>query len=198
MSKNTPKLNARLGWNHHFKSMIHMGEIRKIGVYGYSVLSVIKSYSDFKTGKAIVHQRKIADLIGASVRQVQREIEKLERLDYLTRTGKKGRTYIYQVREKVHFMSDEGMPHAAASWPYIPTKTQTVVNEMKQFIETGKVSGKNLIHIENLQININDYSTNVIASLGELDTLPANLKDKLLSMISKSAERKTVKTYTHD
>jgi len=86
-------------------------------------------------------------------------------------------------------MSEEGVPQASASWSYIPTKTKTAVNEMKQFIETGKLSGQNLIHIENLQININDYSTNVIASLGNLDALPPKLKDKLLSIISKSTGR---------
>jgi len=58
MTNNPPKLNAYLGWNHQFKSMIHMGEIRKMGVYGYATFAVIKSCTDFNTGKAIVPQKK--------------------------------------------------------------------------------------------------------------------------------------------
>lgn len=197
MNKNLG-FNAEVGWFHSFKSMVLSGGINIIGVYGYAVLSVMKSYANFHTGKATIGQEKIAKLLGISVKQVQREIKKLTKLGHVKIVGKWGRTNIYQVQEKIQFTSHDGKPAVIATMPYISTAMESAVQQLKIFRETGKLENSDFIHIENLQVNINYITDNIINNIGNLDTLPPELEKAMKNIQTHLSGRKKQQSYSQD
>lgn len=195
---NTEVFNAEVGWFHSFKSLVLSGGINEIGIYGYGVLSVMKCYANFHTGKATIGQEKIAKLLGISVKQVQREIKKLTMLGHLKIVGKWRRTNIYQVQEKIQFTSHDGKPAVIASMPYISTAMESAVKQLKIFKETGKLEKSDFIHIENLQVNINYITDNNINFTENLDALSPELGKAMRNIQTHLSGRKKQQSYTQD
>lgn len=150
-------LDAQAAWFHVFKSMIENGDFAKMGPYAISVYMVVKCYTNWKTGRAWPGIETIVEKSGISKRQVINALKTLEDFGYVIKT-KHGRSNIYTLREKVEVYEknseEDGRPAAIASWDYIPRTVKDASVELRNFVLTGKKDGLNIIHIEFLNINL--------------------------------------------
>jgi len=151
---------AETTWFHIFKAMIDNGDAAKMGGTTYLVYSVIKSHTNFSSGRAFPAHEMIAEKSGISVDQVKRCINKLIEMEYITK-GKKGRHNVYTLREKVQMFDVAGRPVAEATWDYLPNMVRAAVADLKNVLLTGELTGAKIVHIERLNIQINNGNYNV-------------------------------------
>jgi len=150
---------AETTWFHVFKSMIDSGDLANMTGSELKVYLVVKSFTNFSTGRSFPAIENIAESSGLSASQVTRALRKLEANDYI-RIEKKGRRNHYTLREKVDCVDDTGRPAAVATWDYIPQGVTAAQAELKNFLASG-VDGK-IINIERLTLNVfTDHSTQV-------------------------------------
>ena len=97
---------AETAWFHIFKTMIDNGDVARMGPYAVTVYLVIKSHTNFATGRAFPALETIAEKSGVSLAQVKRELKTLEKFGYIT-TEKKGRSNHYTLREKIEINPKE-------------------------------------------------------------------------------------------
>lgn len=161
---------AQTTWFHVFKAMVDNGDIAKLGPYAVTVYLVIKSFTNFSTGRAFPSVETIVEKSGISDKQVRRCLIILEESGYITRE-KKGRNYVYTLREKIEFTDQEGRPAAVATWDYLPSTIEAARAELRNFQMTGKGDGK-IINIEravfNIQIGNHNHQTNLNADLDKI------------------------------
>lgn len=172
---------AETSWFHMFRDMIESGDVARMGPIATTVYLVIKSHTNFKTGDAFPSVELIAEKSGVSARQVMRELKTLEEHQYITKV-RKGRQNVYTLREKVSIASGEdGRPMAVATWDYLPSSVQHAVADLKNVLVTGEFAGARIVHIERLQVNIqqNFGSGNVQINEADIDKLPQKVKDVL-------------------
>lgn len=177
---------AETTWFHVFKDMIDNGDMATLDGSTIKVYLVIKSYTNFSTGRAFPAHDLIASKAGLSERQVIRCLLELEQAQYITKE-KVGRHNVYTLREKVSIKDSEGRPQAVATWDYIPNSVKDAMAELKHAVITGDMVGGKIIHIENLVLNMNitgDNSTQVNINAADFDKLPINIKEKLAEMRS--------------
>lgn len=174
---------AETTWFHVFKDMIDNGDMATLDGSTIKVYLVIKSYTNFSTGRAFPAHDLIASKAGLSERQVIRCLLELEQAQYITKE-KVGRHNVYTLREKVSIKDSEGRPQAVATWDYIPNSVKDAMAELKHAVITGDMVGGRIIHIENLVLNVmtGDNSTQVNINGADFDKLPVNIKDKLAGM----------------
>lgn len=141
-------------WFHVFKSMIESGELANISGSAIKVYLVIKSHSNYKSGKSFPSEETMAEKSGLSVSQVKRCVKELKELAYLSVT-KQGRKNHYMLKEKVSVRNEKGNSTAQVTWDYIPGMVADAVEELKNYVKTGHTEKTQIIHIENLQLNIN-------------------------------------------
>jgi len=154
---------AETTWFHVFKTMIDSGELAKMDGSTVKVYLVVKAHTNFATGRSFPAIETISEKAGMSSRQVIRCLEHLEELGYITKE-KKGRNNSYTLREKIQIEDEQGRPSAVATWDYLPSTVQHAVADLKNVLVTGELAGAKIVHIERLQVNINnlhDSSTNV-------------------------------------
>jgi len=144
---------AETAWFHIFKTMIDNGDVAKMGPYAVTVYLVIKSHTNFATGRAFPALETIADKSGVSLAQVKRELKTLAKLGYIS-TEKRGRSNNYTLREKIEIRDDAGRPSAVATWDYLPASVSAAVADLKNVMMTGDTSGARVVHIERLTVNI--------------------------------------------
>jgi len=167
---------AETTWFHVFKSMIDSGDLAAMTGSELKVYLVVKSFTNFSTGRSFPAIETIAQNSGLSPSQVTRALRKLETNDYI-KIQKKGRKNCYTLREKVNCTDDDGRPSAVATWDYIPHGVTDAQAELKNFLSSG-VDGK-IINIERLTLNVfNDKSTQI-----NFDNLS---KTELLAELKKS------------
>lgn len=142
---------AETAWFHVFKTMIDNGDVAKMGPYAVTVYLVIKSHTNFATGRAFPALETIAEKSGVSLAQVKRELKTLEKLGYIT-TEKKGRSNLYTLREKIEIRDDAGRPSAVATWDYLPSSVSEAVADLKNVLWTG--DSARVVHIERLTVNV--------------------------------------------
>ena len=161
---------AQTTWFHIFKAMIDNGDVAKLGPYAVTVYLVIKSYTNFSTGRAFPSVETIAEKSGISAPQVKRCLVILENTGYITRE-KKGRSNVYTLREKVEFTDKDGRPAAVATWDYLPSTIEAARAELRNFQMTGQNDGK-IVNIEraifNIQIGNNSRQTNFNMDLDKI------------------------------
>ena len=161
---------AQTTWFHIFKAMIDNGDVAKLGPYAVTVYLVIKSYTNFSTGRAFPSVETIAEKSGISAPQVKRCLVILENTGYITRE-KKGRSNVYTLREKVEFTDKDGRPAAVATWDYLPSTIEAARAELRNFQMTGKNDCK-IVNIEravfNIQIGNNSRQTNFNMDLDKI------------------------------
>jgi hypothetical protein len=176
---------AETTWFHVFKDMIDNGDMAALDGSTIKVYLVIKSYTNFSTGRAFPAHDLIASKAGLSERQVIRCLLELEQAEYITKE-KVGRHNVYTLREKVSIKDSEGRPQAVATWDYIPNSVKDAMAELKHAVITGDMVGGRIIHIENLVLNVmtGDNSTQVNINSADFDKLPVNIKEKLADMRS--------------
>jgi DNA-binding MarR family transcriptional regulator len=162
MSNQQELFQAETTWFHIFKAMIDNGDAAKMGGTAFLVYSVIKSHTNFSTGRSFPAHETIAEKSGISVDQVKRCINKLIEMEYITK-GKRGRQNVYTLREKVQVLDVEGRPTAEATWDYLPNMVKAAVADLKNVLMSGDLAGAKIVHIErlNIQINNGDHNVNV-------------------------------------
>ena len=97
---------AETTWFHVFKDMIDSGDMATLDGSSIKVYLVIKSYTNFSTGRAFPALELIASKAGLSERQVMRCLIELEKLGYISKE-KTGRHNTYTLREKVSIKDSE-------------------------------------------------------------------------------------------
>ena len=182
---------AETSWFHVFKDMIDNGDMAKLDGSAIKVYLVVKSYTNFATGRAFPAIELIAEKAGLSERQVMRCFTELENAGYITKE-KVGRQNVYTLREKVNIRSEDGRPQAVATWDYIPNSVKSAMAELKHAIVTGEMVGGRIIHIEHLVLNVaTDQSTQVNINT-DFEKIPADVREKLLSLRN-SLDKKDIK-----
>ncbi|MES2832481.1 MAG: helix-turn-helix domain-containing protein [Pseudomonadota bacterium] len=186
---------AETHWFHMFKSMIDSGDIAKIGPYATCVYIVIKAHTNFSNGRSFPSIETIAEKSGMSIAQVKRELRVLLESGYITKKLV-GRKNNYTLREKVRINDENGTPQAVATWDYLPATVRHAVADLQNVLLSGEISGARIVHIERLQLNINNVSSgginiNVEQLLTDIDKLPSNVKAVLKSAFTASRSKRT-------
>jgi biotin operon repressor len=146
---------AETTWFHVFRDMIESGDVAKLGPHAVTVYLVIKAHTNFSTGRAFPALDTIAEKSGISESQVKRSITKLEEFGYIGKE-KKGRSNIYTLREKVQLTDEHGRPTAMATWDYLPSSVSHAMADLKNVLMTGDLGGAKIVHIERLNVQINN------------------------------------------
>jgi len=192
MTKHQAELfSAETTWFHVFKDMIDNGDMARLDGSAIKVYLVVKSFTNFSTGRAFPALDLIAEKAGLSERQVMRCLTELEDAGYISKS-KAGRHNIYTLREKVTIKDDSGRPQAVATWDYIPNSVRDAVADLKHVMVTGDLGGAKIVNIENLTVNIvsmGDNSTNINVSESSLAKLPKEMQEMLRSIREKTGSR---------
>lgn len=192
MSKNQAELfSAETTWFHVFKDMIDSGDMARLDGSAIKVYLVVKSYTNFSTGRAFPALELIAEKAGLSERQVIRCLAELESAGYIGKE-KAGRHNLYTLREKVSLKDAEGRPQAVATWDYIPNSVRDAVADLRNVMVTGDLGGAKIVTIQNLTVNVvnvSDNATNIIVNEADLSKLPKGLQEKISELKAKAKGR---------
>ena len=173
---------AETTWFHVFKDMIDSGDMARLDGSAIKVYLVIKSYTNFSTGRAFPAIELIAEKAGLSKIQVMRCLKNLEKAEYITKS-KSGRHNVYILREKVSIKDCEGRPQAVATWDYIPSSVRDAMAELKHAVVSGEMVGGKVIHIESLVLNLaTGDSTQININGMDLEKIPPDLQERLLAI----------------
>jgi DNA-binding transcriptional ArsR family regulator len=173
---------AETTWFHVFKAMIDSGELAEMSGSSVKIYLVVKAYTNFSTGRSFPALETIAEKSGLSIAQVKRELISLEERGYIKK-NKVGRNNVYTLREKVEIQDENGRPAAVASWDYLPSSVQAAVADLKKVLVTGDLAGAKVVHIDRLQVNfINAQDNAVVINIQDLESLPKEMKEALLSI----------------
>lgn len=180
---------AETSWFHVFKTMIDGGDVAQIGPLAFTVYCVIKSHTNFSTGRAFPALETIAEKSGISLAQVKRELKILEERGYLTKE-KKGRSNTYTLREKVGITDEQGRPAGVATWDYLPSSVQAAVADLRRVLVEGDWNGARIVNIERLTVNVNTGSGPQVNF--NLDTITdKKLREQLEKLIQSSTRAKS-------
>lgn len=194
----TPKqaelYEAQTSWFHLFRSMIENGDMAALPATAVKTYLVIKSYTNFTTGRSFPAIETIVSKSGVSRAQVMRDLKSLTQFGYLTKE-KMGRANVYHLREKVEIQDEAGRPAAVATWDYLPSSVRDAVADLKNVLVTGDFEGAKIVHIERLQVNVihqhdQAINLNVQQMLGSLDSLPPDLKERVIKAMQAQAASK--------
>lgn len=137
-----PPMRPNTYWFHIFQAMIDQ-DLAMLGPYAFTVYCVIKSHCNIQTGVAIASIETIARKAGISPRHVMRQIKKLERQGYISKS--RARKYNeYRLTEKVAISDSNGSHHGHAQWDYQPLQIESTVKELKRRLLAMEVSARNI------------------------------------------------------
>jgi hypothetical protein len=187
----TELFTAVTTWFHVLNDMIDGGDMAKLDGSAVKVYLVVKSHTNFATGRAFPSLELIQEKAGLSKSQAIRSLASLEEFGYITKE-KSGRHNVYTLREKVSIRDEEGRPQAVATWDYIPHRVKEAIAELKHATVSGELMGGKIIHIETLNLNVNIFNgenanqtvNNLIA--GDLDKLPPDMRKSLEAIRDKA------------
>ena len=186
---------AQTTWFHVFKDMIDSGDMAKLDGSTIKTYLVIKSYTNFSTGRAFPAIDLIAEKAGLSERQVMRCLTELESSGYITK-AKSGRHNLYTLREKVTITDDTGRPQAVATWDYLPSSVKDAVADLKNVLVTGDLAGAKIVTIQNLTVNMNvyngDHGTQVNFNQENLTKLPKEMQETLKAIRPRGSNGETI------
>lgn len=179
--------SAETTWFHVFKDMIDNGDMARLDGSAIKVYLVVKSFTNFSTGRAFPAIELISEKAGLSDSQVMRCLKSLEEAGYISKS-KSGRHNVYTLREKVTLKDGTGRPQAVATWDYIPNSVRDAVADLKHVMVTGDLGGAKIVNIENLTVNVvnmGDNGTNFNISDNSLAKLPKEIQEMMLSIRGK-------------
>lgn len=188
MTKEQAELfKAETTWFHVFKDMIDSGDMAKLDGSAIKVYLVVKSYTNFSTGRSFPALDTIAEKAGLSERQVRRALDELQEFGYISKE-KSGRNNNYTLREKVSIKDDTGRPQAVATWDYIPNSVRDAVADLKNVVVTGDLGGAKIVTIQNLTVNmINITGDNALVINGaDAAKLPKEMQEQIAAMKAKA------------
>jgi hypothetical protein len=171
-------------WFHVLNDMIDGGDMAKLDGSAVKVYLVVKSHTNFSTGRSFPSLELIQEKAGLSKSQAIRSLASLEEFGYITKE-KSGRHNVYTLREKVSIRDEEGRPQAVATWDYIPHRVKEAIAELKHATVSGELMGGKIIHIETLNLNVNIFNgenaNQTVNNLltGDLDKLPPDMRKSL-------------------
>lgn len=178
--------SAEVTWFHVFRAMIENGDLAKMRPNAFAVYCVIKAHTNFSTGRSFPSLELIAEKTGISLAQVKRELATLESMAYVTKE-KRGRSNLYQLREKVEIQDQHGRPQAVATWDYLPIGVQAAIADLKNVLVTGDLGKAQIVHIERLVVNVNSGAgTQINLDVGSIKD--PKLRDRLEKLISKATQ----------
>lgn len=185
----TELFKAETTWFHVFKDMIDNGDMARLDGSAIKVYLVVKSYTNFSTGRAFPAIDLIAEKAGMSERQVMRCLIDLEGAGYISKS-KEGRHNIYTLREKVTIKDGSGRPQAVATWDYIPNSVRDAVADLKHVMVAGDLGGAKIVNIQNLTINVmtGDNATQVNFNQADIAKLPKEMQEALLAIKPKGKQ----------
>jgi len=177
---------AETTWFHVFKTMIDCGDVAKMGPHAVTVYLVVKSHTNFATGRAFPALDTIAEKSGVSLAQVKRELKILEEFGYITKE-KKGRSNCYTLREKIELRDEAGRPAAVATWDYLPSSVSAAVADLKNVMVTGNAEGARMVHIERLTVNVANAGGTVI-NINE-NSMPPEVREQIETILREHRAR---------
>ena len=159
---------ATTTWFHIFRAMIESGDAGAMGGTVFLIYAVVKSYTNWSTGRAFPSLDLIAEKSGVDRRTVIRALAKLEKAGYIAKEQKLGKANRYRLRERVPIEQD-GRPVAVATWDYLPSVVGEAHAELKNFLATGALGQIVAIEHLHLTINIAQDGGTVIHNAGVVD-----------------------------
>lgn len=152
-NKSGELFQAETNWFHIFKAMIDRGDVAKMGGTVFAIYAVVKSYTNYSTGRAFPSLELVAEKAGVNRRTVIRALSSLEDMGYIIKDHVNGKVNKYRLREQIPIFQG-GQPVAMATWDYLPSIIGVAHAELKNYIATGLADGK-IINVENLNLTIN-------------------------------------------
>jgi len=168
--------------------MIRSGDLAAMSGSDLKVYLVVKSYSNFSTGRAFPAIETICEGTGLSNSQVIRCLKSLEKHGYMTKE-KRGRRNYYTLREKVECIDEDGKPAAVATWDYLPSTVKDARAELKRFLLTGEHDGS-VIHIEHLTLNVFQDQAIQINMTDALKNMPAETRKSIEALMKRYEGKK--------
>jgi len=174
-------LKAETTWFHVFKDMVDSGDMKKIDGSAIKCYLIIKSYTNFATGRAFPGIDTIARAAGLSESQVMRCIKMLAEFGYVSKK-KEGRRNVYTLREKVQVKDGDGRPSAVATWDYLPSSVSQAMADLKNVLMTGDLGGASIVHIERLNVQVINGTGNTGLQMndGNIEKLPREWQEAIL------------------
>lgn len=173
---------AETSWFHVFRDMIDSGDLARLEGSAIKVYLVVKSYTNFSTGRSFPAIELIAEKSGLSDRQVIRCLAELEASGYINKE-KAGRHNLYTLREKVSLKDQHGKPQAVATWDYLPSGVKEAVAELRRVLVTGDLNGATILNIEKMTLNLNivqgDNNTQLNMNGQSMSSVPAEIRKAL-------------------
>lgn len=173
---------AETSWFHVFRDMIDSGDLARLEGSAIKVYLVVKSYTNFSTGRSFPAIELIAEKSGLSDRQVIRCLAELEASGYINKE-KAGRHNLYTLREKVSLKDQHGKPQAVATWDYLPSGVKEAVAELRKVLVTGDLNGATILNIEKMTLNLNivqgDNNTQLNMNGQSMSSVPAEIRKAL-------------------
>lgn len=157
------ELRAELHWVHVFKDMVFSDDLAGMGPYAAAAYLVIKAFSN-ADGQSFPEIEVIAQKSGMSDVQVKRQLKTLEKYGYIAKE-RVGRNNRYRLREKLRITGADG-DKAIATWDYLPAGVGETVAELKRVLITGNLKGAKIVHIEFLQVNVNNAEAVNVQTFG--------------------------------
>jgi len=179
---------AETSWFHVFRDMIDSGDLARLEGSAIKVYLVVKSYTNFSTGRSFPAIELIAEKSGLSDRQVIRCLAELEASGYISKE-KAGRHNLYTLREKVSLKDQHGKPQAVATWDYLPSGVKEAVAELRKVLVTGDLNGATILNIERMTLNLNivqgDNNTQLNMNGQSMSSIPAEIRKALKKLSTK-------------
>ena len=173
---------ADLGFVQVFRSQIQDGTVAKMGPIAFTVLQVIKISANYRTGRATISQKRLAEKCGIVEGTVSKAVTRLQELGLLTveTEGKirKRNTYVVRERLSVTRNDEEQEPVGTLTFPYQPNRLDSIKRDVQSTLRTGEPPAGSpvvFLTIRNLQINAGSGPMLNVDLSNEADTINAQL-----------------------
>lgn len=143
-------------------SLVSSQQLAKIKPHGLAVLVVLRCFADHRTGKAKITHRTIAKFAGISRHSVMRALETLEGEGLVERI-KYDNGDAYRLIDRISVFDKQDQQVGEVVVPFQPQRTGAIIQELKNFLQSGQVSQEAKAHgmTFNINITINDNSTTI-------------------------------------
>jgi len=160
---------------HLFNAMFSSGDAKDMGETPFFVLCCIKSFASLNTGQSFPSMETIAKTVGKSRDTVVRSVKTLVDMGYVEIIGKRGRNNVYKIKERFPITNGEGEMVEAVRWDYVPMAVAEVQRQVRQYAEQGRTDGKQVIHIEKIEVKVNiNYGTQIETQIVAAENVQMN------------------------
>lgn len=145
-------------------SLVSSQQLAKIKPHGLAVLVVLRCFADHRTGKAKITHRTIAKFAGISRHSVMRALDVLVEEGLVEKTqGALNSGDHYRLIDRISVFDKQDQQVGEVVVPFQPQRTGAIIQELKNFLQSGQVSQEAKAHgmVFNINITINDNSTTI-------------------------------------